>query len=300
MEPVERRSIVRVNNMNPACQTFGVHYQLPVLFAGLLHANLESKVMALRAGTVGEVECFAQDVTADLVTQGNHSGIVGAWTEPVCVGEIEELAEQVRSLDTRRAACRECYVFRCTGHFRCAVTKACKVETSVDGHSSLVDQMHVEAVKALVGDEGCYRAQNLREPVPGAFGRSQCIDYTPARTRPQILQLPDDPAGARRAMAAPFREDFGHDLGHHRARQVEITLGVFVSKAGGIDLVERAQVVLAHVVEVPARAGVSRHSGLPARLMRLRCERHGVERDIVWDVGERQAFAGEPDVRTTG
>jgi hypothetical protein len=68
-------------------------------------------------------------------------------------------------------------------------------------------------------------------------------------------------------MAAPFREDFGHDLGHDRPRQIEITLRVFVSKAGGIGLVGRAQVVLAHVVEVPARAGVPRHGGFPARLM---------------------------------
>ena len=81
--------------MNAACQTFGAHYQRAVLAAGLVHANLESEFVALREGTLGEVKCLAQHVTADLVTQGNHGGIVGAWTESIRVGEIEELAEQV-------------------------------------------------------------------------------------------------------------------------------------------------------------------------------------------------------------
>ena len=78
MEPVERRAIARIDNMNAACQTFGAHYQRAVLAAGLLHANLESEFVALREGTLGEVKCLAQHVTADLVTQGNHGGIVGA------------------------------------------------------------------------------------------------------------------------------------------------------------------------------------------------------------------------------
>ena len=185
--------------MNPACQTFGAHYQLPVFVAGLLHANLESELMALRASAFGEVECFGQHGAASLVSQGDHGGIVGARTESIRVGEIEELAEQVRGLYTCRAACCERYVSRRTGHFRYAVTKAREFETGVDSDGCFIDQMHVEAVKALVGDEGRYGTQNLREAVPGAFGRSQCIDYTPARTRPKVLQLPDDRTGARRA-----------------------------------------------------------------------------------------------------
>lgn len=95
--------------------------------------------MALREGALGEVECFAQHVTADLVTQGNHG--------------------------------------------------------DVDGRGSLVDQTHIEAVKAFVGDECCCWEQNLREAMPSAFERSQGINYT----RPRVLLLPLDHARARRA-----------------------------------------------------------------------------------------------------
>jgi hypothetical protein len=178
MEPVERRPIVRINNVNAACQTFGAHYQRPAFFAGLLHANLESELVAPRAGAFGEVECFAQHGTADLVTQGNHGGIVGARTGSVRVGEIEELAEQVSGPDTCRATCRECHVLLRTGYFRCTLMKAREFETGGDRHGGFIDQMHIKAVKALVGDECCYRAQNLREAVPIAFGRSQGINYT--------------------------------------------------------------------------------------------------------------------------
>ncbi len=132
MEPVERRAIVRIDDMNPACQTFGAAPPAPSSRAGLLNANLEPELVALRAGALGEVECFGQHGAARLVAQGDHGGIVGAWAESVRVGEIEELAEQLRGLNTRRAACRERYVFRCAGHLRRAVAKAREFETRID------------------------------------------------------------------------------------------------------------------------------------------------------------------------
>ena len=89
MEPVKRCAIVRIDNMDPACQTFGVHHQFPVLVAGLLQPNLEAELVALRAGAVGEVECFGQYGATSLVAQSNHGRIVRArdndslaWNQP--------------------------------------------------------------------------------------------------------------------------------------------------------------------------------------------------------------------------
>src|ERR1700688_285109 len=110
MEPVKRCAIVRIDNMDPACQTFGVHHQFPVLVAGLLQPNLEAELVALRAGAFGEVECFGQYGATSLVAQSNHGGIVRARPESIGVGEIEELAKKVRRLEACGAVRRECYV----------------------------------------------------------------------------------------------------------------------------------------------------------------------------------------------
>ena len=75
------------------------------------------------------------------------------------------------------------------------------------GEGSLVDQMHNEAVEALAADECCNGAQNQREAVPSAFRRSQGINYTRAYARPQVLQLPDDPAHYVRHIRSHRRHD---------------------------------------------------------------------------------------------
>ena len=60
-----------------------------------------------------------------------------------------------------------------------------------------------------------------------------------------------------------------------------------------VDAVALAQIVIADVVEVPpgaeipAGAGVSLNAALPVRMVHR-------DLDLVRDVGERQAFAGEP------
>jgi hypothetical protein len=66
-----------------------------------------------------------------------------------------------------------------------------------------------------------------------------------------------------------------------------------------IDIEQQAEIVVPHVVEVPARAevpataGIAGNPGLPARMV----NRH---LDVVGDIGERQTFGGEAHRGTAG
>ena len=69
-----------------------------------------------------------------------------------------------------------------------------------------------------------------------------------------------------------------------------------------IDLEQQPQVVVAHVLEVPARPRVTRHAGLPPRMVddyAARSVDRG-ERLLVGHVREGQALRRELDVRAPG
>ncbi|RFU48234.1 sugar dehydrogenase complex small subunit [Paraburkholderia sp. DHOC27] len=131
--------------------------------------------------------------------------------------KIEELAEQVRRVVGLRTARRELDEALGARHFHRAVTQAHQFELQLQRFAALIDQMKVEAIQAFVGHHELQRLQRLREGMPGALGPSCCIDDTPARAWPQVLELPDERTGARRTMTAPLREHVAHQLGNDRA-----------------------------------------------------------------------------------
>jgi hypothetical protein len=59
-------STIRTQRAKRLALSASVHYQRPVLAAGWRRAKLESEIVALHADTLGDVECFAQHVAADL------------------------------------------------------------------------------------------------------------------------------------------------------------------------------------------------------------------------------------------
>ena len=130
------------------------------------------------------------------------------------------------------------------------------------------------------------------------FGLFARIDHAPAGARPRIAPQPHERAAAGRAPPSPLGKGRGHDLARDHAAERQISLGIGIAQRRGIDTEQPLQVVIAHVLEVPAGAAIARHAGLPRRVMdhgltrRERC----FERRLVGDVGESQALGGEADL----
>ena len=100
---------------------------------------------------------------------------------------------------------------------------------------------------------------------------------------------------ARGGGPPPLAHQLGHHLAGGGARELEIARVVRAAQLDGVDAVELLEIVVAHVVEVPAGAevpagpGVALDAGLRARMVHR-------ELGLVGHVGERQAFAGEADL----
>ncbi len=220
-----------------------------------------------------------------------------ARAEAVRVREIEELAEARGRAHALRAVRRKLDFAACGGDLDAALAQADQFELCDERLRALVEQMNIEPVEALVGHQHLNGLQRFREAVQGAFRPSCGIDQAPACAGSQILKLPDQRTATCRTAAAPFSEYVAHQFGDHRARQVQITLRVFVTQARGLDTIQRLQIVVAHVVEIPAGAGVARHGGLPARIVQMNRAERVVQGGVVGHVGEGEAFGGEAHLR---
>ena len=99
------------------------------------------------------------------------------------------------------------------------------------------------------------------------------------------------------AAPAPLAEHLRHHLAADDARELQVAVVVDAAQLGRLEVEQQREVVVAHVLEVPAAAGVARHAGLPTRVVHdevgRRLGEHLLDRRLVGHVGERQALRGE-------
>ncbi len=110
-----------------------------------------------------------------------------------------------------------------------------------------------------------------------------------------------DSAAAGRRRAAPLAENFRHHFARNHARQFPITIGVGVAQSRRVDRVQQLQIMIAHIFEIPARAGIARNRSFPGR-MRGRDSAGSRERDLLHqfglgDVRERETLRREANLR---
>ncbi len=135
----------------------------------------------------------------------------------------------------------------------------------------------------------------------GDLGSACGIDDAPAGAGPEILQHQHEAAARRRPGALPFGERRRHDFGGDGLRKSQIAIGILVAQAGRADAEQKLDVVIAHVLEIPARAGVAGNTGLPARIVDGRNGGHRFgTRDVGGHVGERQTLGSKTHIGAAG
>ena len=130
------------------------------------------------------------------------------------------------------------------------------------------------------------------------------VQHSPTGAGDEIPQPQHEAPCARRAGAPPLAEHRCHHLPADRPRELEVALVVDAAQLRGLHAEEQLEIVVAHVLEVPACADVAWHARLPPRVMSdevpRRVGEHLLDRRIVGDVGESQALRREAHLGTPG
>ena len=194
--------------------------------------------------------------------QPRDDDVMGGRPEAIGVTDVEEAAEKIGRGERRAAARRERDGARARGDRRRALAQAGEVETRLDDARRLVDQRQARAVQALIGQHDAQRPEGALERAPDRLRPAQMIEKAPARARREgVAQHQRNRAFGRRAMRAPTRDHLLRDLAGDGARKGEIAGRIFAAQRGGIEIVEGAQIAIAHALEPPDRAGVALDPG---------------------------------------
>ncbi|EDT40344.1 hypothetical protein BamMEX5DRAFT_3864 [Burkholderia ambifaria MEX-5] len=246
----------------------------------------------MRAGR--EVERLRQQ-RAVVGAQCRDDGVVLARAEAIRVGPVEEAAEQFGRTEPHRVVRGDPDRPAGPRDRRAAVAQRDQLDGRRQRRRPLVDHVHVEAVQPFVDEQDLHRLKHLAQRIPRRFRPMRRIDQAPSGARHHVLELPDERARAARAGAPPLGESVAHQVRDRRARQLEVARRILASQPVGRHVVQRLQIVIPNIVEIPRCAGVARHGRLPARLMNAgpaEAREHRVARHV----REREAFAREAHV----
>ena len=162
--------------------------------------------------------------------------------------------------------------------------------------------MDIDAAEALVGRPDGDRSEDPAQVVVGRLRLAAMVEDAPACTGDQVAQPEDEPASARRGGPPPLAEHLRHHLAADGPRELEVALRIGAPQLDRVEVEELAEVVIAHVVEIPADTGIALDTGLPARVVDdgISVREELGERLGVRDVGERQALGRESHSREPG
>ncbi len=119
---------------------------------------------------------------------------MGWRTEAVRVTDVEPLVEKCAGIQLHRrvrlhpdlpAAARHLHLARPVQHH---------FQLSVERRRGVVDDVHADTVASLVGEGKGDGRERPAQVVPGSLRCARRVDDTPARSRPQVPQKPDEAA----------------------------------------------------------------------------------------------------------
>ena len=186
----------------------------------------------------------------------------GRRTEAVRVRQVVEAIEQPSGRELQRAMGGDGQVAQRApragrGRARATAPQLDR-QRAGDRLRGVVREVEREAVRTLVGDRERDRGERTAQRIPAWLRPTVRIDDAPPGARPQILEEPDQRAVRDRASAPPLSERPRHDLAGRVAAELEIALVIRDPQRDWIDAEHALDIVIANVIEVPARAKVAR------------------------------------------
>ena len=226
--------------------------------------------------------------------------VVGGGPEAIGARGVEEGAEEIGRGERQTVARRDLDLAGAGDDGPRAVGEGRQLEAATDRLGTVVDDMDVETVDTLVGEDHHDRARGAGERVETRLGHTGRVDVAPAGAVPGIAMQQDQGAARRRVGDAKRPQGLLHHVSGGGTRDLEGPDGIVVPRSERIDAEDLAFVMPAHVLEIPGGAGISRHACLPARGMDGRNRQVPRQSGRVGDMREGETLGGEADLREAG
>ncbi len=217
-------------------------------------ANESERAISRRGQTAREAMGRGENRAGCAIPQCRRHDVVCRRSEAVCVGEVDEAVEQRVGVHrvVYRAPGSSATSMRGTPRRRPSRYRAMRSSASIDSHVSFIAWSQSPLSPSSMARSATGMQGALEIPV-GGLRPAGGIDDAPARARTKIAREPDEPAATRGAGPSPLGEGPQHRLASRDTAESEIALDIARPQFGRIHAEQQAHVVIADVLEIPAR-----------------------------------------------